>query len=241
MKTSRSLLSWAMVALVFLAGYGFHSAVAQQAPVPAAAQGAEKLPPDVFSDTLNRSPQATRDEFTTDDDKAAYDRAVGPRGNGFLGGWNGIRLHIPVVMMDYRTAIQTLDKENDGGMSRYQQLAMLIGARECDDELDWNNHEKMSEKVIPPEVVDVLRNRKDTKGLEEKDAVMIQFGRELFEHHKVSSKSFADLERLFGRRRAYAIIQTMIFFNGSGNLLHAYDQHLAPGEKHPFEGIPPIS
>jgi hypothetical protein len=234
MKISHRLLLSAMMALLFLAGYSFRSAIAQRAPAATPAQGAEKLPPDIFPETLNRAPKVTRDDFTTDEDKAAFDRAVGNNTNGFGGGWNGIRLRIPIVMSAYRTAIQTLDKEDDGGMSHYQQLAMLIGAREADDELDWNNHEKMSEKVIPHEVVEVLRNHKDTKGLEEKDAVMIQFGREMFEQRKVSSKTFGDLERLFTRRKAYAIIQTMIFFNGSGNLLHAYDQRLAPGEKHPF-------
>ncbi len=78
---------------------------------------------------------------------------------------------------------------------------MLIGARECDDEQDWNNHVKLSEKSLPRETVEVLKDRKDTKGLDEKDAAMIQFGREMFQQRNVSSKTFADMERLFGRRR----------------------------------------
>jgi hypothetical protein len=125
--------------------------------------------------------------------------------------------------------IQTLDTEDE---ERYRHLAMLIGAHESNSETDWFHHERLGSKVIPREVIDVLKNNKDTKGLEEKDAAMIQLGREMFEQPKVSSKTFADMERLFGRRGTYALVETMIYFDGCGYLLRTYDQHLDPSDKY---------
>ncbi len=232
MKKLSIVVLWAVSSiLALIVGYGSRRALAQNNSGAGERASAEKLPPDVFPDTRSRSPKATRDEMLNDEDKAAFDYAVS-KGNVAYSGWNGIRLHIPAVHTDYRNAIQTLDKEV--GDSRQQNLAMIIGARFADDESDWNNHVKLSEKTLPRETVEVLKDGKDTKGLDEKDAILIQFGREMFEKKNVSSKTFADMERLFGRRKTYALIQTMIFFNGSGYLLHAYDYHLAPGEPHPF-------
>jgi len=231
MKKLSLVALWAVsLVLALLVGYGSRRAFAQESAGGQSASS-EKYPSDVFPDTRSRSPKATRDELLNDEDKAAFDNAIS-KGEVAYSGWNGIRLHIPAVHTDYRNAIQTLDKEV--GESRYQHLAMIIGARFADDESDWNNHVKLSEKTLPREAVAVLKDGKDTKGLDEKDAILIQFGRELFQNKKVSSKTFADTERLFGRRKTYALVQTMIFFNGSGYLLHAYDYHLAPGEPHPF-------
>src|SRR5215475_7305580 len=102
-----------LMVFAFLAGNSVHSVLAQQG---AAGPSTEKLPADVFPESRNRSPKATRDEMTTDEDKAAFDAAVA-KGNVAYSGWNGIRLHVPIVHTAYRTAIQTLDKENE---SRYQ-------------------------------------------------------------------------------------------------------------------------
>ncbi len=229
MKKKTVVMLWVgSLALALIIGYGSRPTLAQDSSA-GQSTGAEKLPADVFPDTRNRSPRAIRDEMLNDEDKAAFDLAVS-KGNVAYSGWNGIRLHIPAVHTDYRNAIQTLDKET--GDSRYQNLAMIIGARFADDDYDWNNHVKASEKVLPRETVEVLKDGKDTTGLDEKDATLIQIGREMFAKKNVSSKTFADAERLFGRRKTYSLIQTMIFFNGSGYLLHAYDQHLAPGETH---------
>ena len=76
------------------------------------------------------------------------------------------------------------------------------------------------------------------KALAEKDAaVLIQFGRELFRQPKVSSKTFADMERLFGRRGTLALTLVMAHYADNGMLYRVYDQRLAPGEKRPFPDV----
>jgi 4-carboxymuconolactone decarboxylase len=255
MKALHGSALWMMMAMVFLAGYGFRSAFAQQKS--GAGQRAEKLPPDVHPESLSRMPWATRDEFTTEEDRAAFDRAVaaspesvdpgeshlygdtsythGNPGNGEIAG-NGTRLHIPVVHTAYRTIIIHL-RLKGGVEARYHELATLIGCRESGDEYDWVNHAKSSAKVLPREIVEVVRTKKDTKGLEEKDAVLIQFGRELYHQPKVSSKTFADMERLFGRRGTLSLTLTMAHYTDNAMIFRAYDQRLDPAKQRPFPDV----
>jgi hypothetical protein len=219
-----------------LLGNGFHRALAQQSL--GAGQSGEKLPPDIRSDTLDRMPWPTRGEFTTKEDQAAYDSAIAARPE-----WakipdlateepgNGLRLHIPIVHIAYRDAIVNLNQKN-GLETRYHELATLVACRENDVEYDWVNH--LRHKAVPLNIVEILRTDGDTKGLAEKDAALIQFGRELFRQPKISSKTFADMERLFGRRGTLALTLIMAHYDDNGILYRAYDQRLAPGEKHPF-------
>jgi hypothetical protein len=241
MKRITGLLLWIMIAAGFLAAYGFRNALAQQKP--AAGQSAEKLPPDIHPETLSRLPWATRSEFTTPEDLAAFDRAVAaapqygkPDQHGEIVG-NGIRLHIPIVHIAYRDTIQNLNQKN-GLDPRYHQLATLVACRETNEEYDWLTHEEQSSgKVLPPEVIEIVRNKKDTKGLEEKDAVLIQFGRELYHQPKVSSKTFADMERLFGQRGTLALTLIMAHYTDNAMLYRVYDQRLLPSRKRPFPDV----
>jgi hypothetical protein len=224
----------------FIGGYFTRTALAQQESDTA--PSVDKLPPDVHPETFARIGWPTRDEFTTPEDLAAYDRAVAAApqyakpANGMIEG-NGIRLHIPIVHIAYRDTVQNLNQKN-GLDPHYSQLATLIGCRENNEELDWLNHEKQSAgKTLPREVIEVVRNNKDTKGLDEKDQVLIEFGREIFRQPKVSSKTYADMERLFGKRGTLAMTLLMAHYTDDAILYRVYDQHLLPGTKRPFPDV----
>lgn len=237
-----------MVAAAFVGGYYTRTALAQSRPM----LDTEKLPSDIHPETLARMGWATRDEFTTPEDLAAYDHAVALMPQlakhsyteptktctevvSCIDG-NGIRLHIPVVHTAYRDIIQNLNQKN-GLAGRYVQLATLVSCRENDVEPDWLNHEQNSVKVLPREIVEIVRNNKDTTGLDEKDAVLIRFGRELFRQPKVSSKTFADMEQLFGTRGTLAITLIMAHYNDNAILYRTYDQRLGPEDPRPFPDI----
>jgi hypothetical protein len=230
-----------VAALAFAGGYFTHTALAQQSS--GAATSAEKLPPDVHPETLARIGWATRDEFTTAEELAIFDHTgagatqqnAQPKMGEIAG--NGIRLHIPIVYKAYTDTIQNLNRKNDLD-PHYSQLATLISCRENDVEYDWLNHEEQSAgKTLPREVIEIVRNKQDPKGLPEKDRVLIEYGREIFHQPKVSSKTFADMERLFGRRGTLAMTLIMAHYTDNGILFRAYDQRLAPDKKRPFPDI----
>src|SRR4029077_12058930 len=67
---------------------------------------------------------------------------------------------------------------------RLMELAILATAREWDQPYEWTVHEQEALKQgLDPKVIDIVRNRKSTAGLDEKEAVIIQMEREVFEKH----------------------------------------------------------
>ena len=204
-------------------------------------QASETLPSDVHPNTLSRMPAVTPDDLTTPEDKQAYDHLVaaeprfGKPSDGPLGG-TGTRLHIPVVADAYRTALNNL-REKNGVDEKYIELATMVACRESNNELEWLSHQGRATKLNSPEVIELIRNKQDPKSAGEKEKVIILFGREMTHDPKVSSKTFADMERLFGTRGTLAIALTMGYYENNASLFRAYDQHIAVGAKHPFPDV----
>jgi 4-carboxymuconolactone decarboxylase len=72
---------------------------------------------------------------------------------------------------------------------RIREIAIMTTAREFDSLFEWNAHEPEGLKEgVPPTVVDAIKNRKALDGPDPTDAVVIQFGRELWRDHKVTSR-----------------------------------------------------
>jgi len=90
---------------------------------------------------------------------------------------------------------------------------------------------------LEPEIIDQVRNRKPPTGLAEKEAVIIEFGRELCGKHSVSSQTYARALKIFGERDLVDLVDLMARHAGDGALLAAFDQHLPAGQK-PLLPIP---
>jgi hypothetical protein len=68
----------------------------------------------------------------------------------------------------------------------------------------------------------------------EQQEIVIRFGREMLRDPKVSAKTFADSERILGRKNTLAVAMLVTHYSASSVLLHAYDAHLRPDQKQPF-------
>ena len=222
-----------IMALVFAGGFVFRGALAQQSS--ASAPSAAALPSDIYPDSLTRIPLPKKDDLTTEEDKKAWDKVVGPNGvqPGPVGA-NTLRLYFPIVADRYQDVVRYL-RDNSGLEPRLAQLAILVGCRESNGQYEWNAHEPTALKAgLPRQTVDIVRNKKDSKGLPEKEEVIIRFGREMLREPKVSSKTFADAERILGRKNTLVVAMLVTHYSASSVLLHAYDAHWRPGQTPPF-------
>ena len=69
---------------------------------------------------------------------------------------------------------------------------VLITAREIDQQYEWSAHEPAGLRAgLEQSVIDVVKYDRDVKGLAEKDATLIRFGRALYREHKISSELWA--------------------------------------------------
>ena len=111
-------------------------------------------------------------------------------------------------------------------------LAVLVTAREHDQQYDWTTNELAARKQgLDPMLIDVVRDRKPLAGLGEKESAIIQFGRELFGKHMVAAETYARALKIFGETDLADLVDLMAQHAAEAALLTAFDQHLPAGQK----------
>ena len=67
-----------------------------------------------------------------------------------------------------------------------------------DSRFEWAAHEPEALKEgVPADIIDIIKHRKSTQGLDETYAAIIEFGRQIFRDHKVTSEAFARVKAKF--------------------------------------------
>ena len=121
---------------------------------------------------------------------------------------------------------------------RLMELAILVTARELDQQVEWTLHEAEARKQgLEPAIIDIVRYRKPATGLGEKEMVIIQAGRELIGKHHVSSETYAHAVKLFGERDALDLVTLIGQHAATAGILTAFNQQLPAGQK-PLLPIP---
>jgi 4-carboxymuconolactone decarboxylase len=186
-------------------------------PVVAAAQTA--LPPDIHPVTLSRLPPVTPEDLDEAARKLLAERQFTP-GPG--------PTHVTVYSpRDRSLGIPT--GENSPIGARQFQLAVLIAAREIDQQYEWSAHEPAGRRQgLEQNVIDVVKYDRPVTGLADKDATMITFGRTLLREHKVSSELWAKMVALLGKQGTVDFMSIMGDYTRVGIMLNAVDQHLPP-------------
>ena len=83
---------------------------------------------------------------------------------------------------------------------------------------------------VPQATVDIIKNRKSTRGLPELEAAIIEFGRELFQTHKISTATFARMRKLFEPHQLVDLVLLMGNYTGTALLLAAFDMQVPDGK-----------
>ena len=175
--------------------------------------GQARLPPDIHPETGNRFP-AIKAGLTPD--------AFGP---------GAIRLYSPPVA-ESMTGINEYLRHKSGLGDRLVELAILVTAREMDCEYVWTAHEPAAQKAgLQQEIIDTVKFRRPLTTLAEKDAVVVQLGRDAIGKHKVGSDTFARAQRLFGNQGLVNIVALMGDYAATTILLNVADQHVRPKDK----------
>jgi 4-carboxymuconolactone decarboxylase len=184
------------------------------------------FPKDVYADTGNRLPAIKRDDLD-DEGKKLFDARL--PADSF--GPGAIRLYSEPVA-DHMGAVNSFLRYKSGLDPRLVQLAILVTARESDSEYEWTAHEPQGLKAgLQPEIIDIVRFRKSTDGLAEKDAVIIQLGREVMGKRHVNSDLAARALNTFGKQGLVNIVSLMGDYAATAILLNAFDQHVRPTDR----------
>lgn len=222
MTTIRATFALCAMLATGLIGFTLGSHQARAADAPAG------LPSDVYADSRNRLPLVKRDDLD-DAGKKLYDGANNGTSLAGLQGPGGLRLWSPPLAA--ATSVSNRYLRFGAGLDpRLVELVILTVARETNSRFEWDAHEANGLKVgLTPAIIDVVRLRKPLTGLGEKEAALIELGREAVGKHSVSSATFATALNLFGRQQLVDWVGLMGDYTGTAILLTAFAQQLPPG------------
>jgi 4-carboxymuconolactone decarboxylase len=199
---------------------------------PAAAQNpTATMPADIDPHSGFRLPLPKREDLD-EAGKKIYDDASRP-GASLVGlqGPSGIRLY-STKTAPWLTSLNRHLRFEAGIAPRIREIAILVTAREMDSQFEWVAHEPEALKVgVPQQTVDAIKYRRATSGLDERDALVIALGRQLWREHKVDSATFANAKVLFGPHQLVDIVLLMGNYAGTAALLTAFDMQLPPGKR----------
>jgi len=189
------------------------------------------MPSDIDPQSGFRLPLLKREELD-EAGKRIYDRACTPGGTiAGLQGPAGIQLYSPQAG-EHLGALNRYLRFQAGFTPRVREVAILTVAREMDSQFEWVAHEPEALKEgVAPNVIDVIKHRKSTAGLDATEATVIELGRQIFRDHKVTPQTFAAAKALFGPHKLVELVMLMGIYANTAALLTAFDMQLHAGHK----------
>jgi 4-carboxymuconolactone decarboxylase len=163
--------------------------------------------------------------------KQAYDRAATP-GKTIVGlrGPAGIHLY-STGTVDAHNRLSSYLRYEAGFDPKVREVAILTVAREMDSRFEWAAHEPEALKAgLPAGIIDIIKHRKSTQGIDETYAAVIELGREAVGKHKVTSAAFARVKALFGPTRLVQLVMLMGTYASTAILLAAFDMQVPDGK-----------
>jgi len=193
----------------------------------ASAQSDRSLPPDLDRDSRARVPYLQRKDMDESSQKI-FDKLPGRSQEGILRGPLAFAAYNPPVaqaLFDLHNAAVA------GALDPHtRELAILVACRETNYSLEWNAHEPAAVKAgVDAKTIDVVRRNAALTGVDEKDAAVIRFGRQMLHDGKMDSATFAKAAQLFGRKGAMDLVAVMSTYAVSGFYAIAVDEHMPPG------------
>lgn len=196
------------------------------------------LPPDIYPESGSRLPPVNRSELDAAGQKE-FDALVARTGGASLAGLRGpggLNLHSPKAAA-YLNGLSQYLRHESGMSPRVREIAILVTAREMDQQFEWAMHEPNALKDgVPQQTIDAIKFGEPTAGLDEADAVIVELGRQVFGRHRVESALFARARGMFGDRGLVELVLLMGSYASIAALLTAFDAQLAP-EQQPL--LPP--
>jgi 4-carboxymuconolactone decarboxylase len=186
------------------------------------------MPSDIDPQSGFRLPLPNRNDLD-EIGKAAYDRGTNP-GATMMGlqGPAGIQLYTKAA--PHLVALNQYLRFKSGISPRIREIAILTTAREMDSQFEWAAHEPEARSVgVPVNVVEAIKHRRVTTGLDDADATVIELGRQIWRTHKVTSELFAHAKGLFGPHMLIDIVLLMGNYATTAALLATVDMQLHKG------------
>jgi 4-carboxymuconolactone decarboxylase len=189
---------------------------------------AQALPSDLDAKSRARVPYIQRKD-TDESAKRLFDIFVRNSNSptDTLGGplaFSAYNVPVAIALLDLHDGAVGKSSSLD---AHVRELAILVACRAVNYSFEWNAHEPAALRGgVEQKTIDVVRTNGALTGINEADAAVIRFGREMLNDRKVSSATFAKVKELYGDKGAMDIVAVMSTYAVSGFYAIAVDEHV---------------
>jgi 4-carboxymuconolactone decarboxylase len=184
---------------------------------------------DIDPQSFSRLPLVKREQLSGDALRV-YDAVIGKDANGKDRptpplGPAATSLYSPGVALPMDQLNKYL-RNSVVGTAMYQ-ICTLIAAREFDEPYEWNSHEAGAKRAnVDQKTIDAIKFNRPLDGVPEKEALVVRFGRAIFQDHKVSPELYAKVVETFGQQGMFELTAIMGDYAMAAIMLRAVDQHV---------------
>lgn len=177
----------------------------------------------IDAESRSRLPLLAREDMQDEASVRIYDTLAG-RGGEPPRGTLAIALYSPATAAALSRIEAYLSTESRVER-RLLELASLIAAREMNLAYEWSEHARTALQAgLAPAAIEAVRLNRPTAGLAELDALVVDFGRQLFRTRHVDSRTFSALAQRQGRQGTFDIIMALTYPTMAGILHRMVDQ-----------------
>ena len=169
--------------------------------------------------------------------KAASEIASGPRGRLNPDGPNALLLRSPELMSRNQKVGEYLRYQSSLPL-RLNEFAILITARQWDAQVEWLAHHPLALKagLAPAVAADLARGLRPA-AMQEDEAIVYQFCKELHETKRVSDATFKAMLDKFGERGVIDLIGLTGYYTMLAMVLNVAQQPLPGGTPPPLPAL----
>jgi 4-carboxymuconolactone decarboxylase len=176
---------------------------------------------------MARIPQITKKTEVPAEKQAIFDAIAASRGQ--VSGPFAILLHSPEIAgraahlgayIRFESILSPAERE----------LAIITTAREFDCDYEWSAHATLARKAgVREEAVAVVANRGALDTLTADEALIVRFGREMYQNRRVSDATFAAAQARFGNQGVVELTTTMGYYGMIACTLNTFQVEAPPG------------
>ena len=181
---------------------------------------------------MARLSPATRDSVP-EGQRATFDEIIQGSGGVPANGPGSVMIHVPEANKRASALNQYLRQESSLP-KKIQELAMLVTAREMDCQYVWNAHAASAKEAgIDPDIVDAIREDADLPPMDPDEEAVINYGREFYRNHRVSSGGFQEVVEQLGTQGVVELTMIMGNYALLAFLVNAFDSGLPSDRSEP--------
>ena len=110
-----------------------------------------------------------------------------------------------------------------------KELAIITAAREFDCDYEWGAHAVLAQKSgVRNEAISIVANKGDIAGLNESEALIVSYGREILVDHRVSKATYDAAIAKYGEQGVTELTATFGYYGMLACALNAFEVEPGP-------------